>query len=244
VARVGPIAVIKSEDQTCLKVDRPTPAMTDNKRSRGIRPNGAIVNSAILRWAKKVLTGVAQIKPLVEVVAILVGGWWAYTTFIKTQEPGLKENFRIESTLFFFASTDDKPCIAEDHFTVTNLSKSTVAIRKVWRRAWFVERPNPGSGIIHFDPMAKALGAPPIKPIDDHWYEKEGDPFVQTYPPGASSDYALNWLVEKRPDTYVLVRLDFFADTEAKDLLDFKYDWEPACVNRPPDAPELQRRSN
>ena len=73
--------------------------------------------------------------------------------------------------------------------------------------------------------MEKALNT---EPIDLYWYGKGGS-FVQKYPPGASSEYAFEWSVENRANTYVVVRLDFFADKEGKRQLDFKYDWGPIC---------------
>jgi hypothetical protein len=190
-----------------------------------------------------VLRAVKLIKPAVEVVAILVAGWWTYSRFIKIDEPALKENFGFESTLAWHPSKDASSCVAEDHFKITNQSKSPVDVRRVLRRAWYVERPvtERGAGITYFDPMEQALTT---KPADEHWYGKNG-PFVQTYPPGASSDYSFEWSVENRPNTYVLVRLDLYADSEAKELLDLRYDWGPPCDNQSQSiAPEPPEQSH
>jgi hypothetical protein len=166
-----------------------------------------------------------RLKPFVEIGAIVIAGWWTYSIFIRTEAPALKENFKFESSLTWHRLKDNSSCVAEGIFKVTNQSKSTVEVRKTRRRAWFVDIPRAGPGISHFDPMEKALTT---QPLDEHWYEG-GGPFVQTYAPAASSDYAFEWFVENRPNTYALFRLDLYADQEAEQLLDFKYDWGLPC---------------
>jgi hypothetical protein len=156
-------------------------------------------------------------KALVEILAILVGGYWTYDKFIRTEAPALAPNLRLESGLVWHKLERKSPCLAEVTLQVTNRSKSEITVRKVVRRAWFVEKPKTLSkAIVHFDPMRLGLGPA----VDQEEYKKDG-PFIQTYAPEASSQNAFVWFVENKPDTYSLFRIDLYANEQDKEPLDY-----------------------
>ena len=133
---------------------------------------------------EKLIQAANRTKPLFEIAGIVAAGFWAFWVFGLTQAPGLKENFKIESSLIWHPLRDDRSCLAEWKVSVTNESKATVKIRKVQRRAWLVDRPEPRSpfsGIKPYDAMKEAE-AGSKDGYDPQWY-KTAEPFVQTYPP-------------------------------------------------------------
>jgi len=163
------------------------------------------------------------IRSLVEILAICIGGYWTYTTFIRTEEPGLRHNLRMDSVLSWDEIGMGSPCLANLSLDLENKSKSVLVVSKVRRRAWFVPRPERFKGIAYFDPLLIQLG----DPDDDETYTD--GPFVQTYAPGASAHYSLTWFVENKPDTYSLFRFEVFENEHDEEPSDFHYDWGSTC---------------
>lgn len=164
-------------------------------------------------------------KALFEIAAIVVGGYWTYTKFIRVEEPALEHNFQIAATLRWDKLEAKSPCLAVLAIDVTNESKSASAVSKVVRRAWFVPRPKDLQGIKFFDPHENPdrLGPP-----DENKEYFEGA-LVQMYPPGASVHQTFTWFVENRPDTYTLFEIAFYEKTNDSEPSDSKYAWDTTC---------------
>jgi len=89
----------------------------------------------------------ATVKGIVEIAAILLGGYWTYDKFIKTEKPALERNFKAEGTLMWQEVSDPDVCMAIVHIQLKNISKSKIQITKVKRYAWYIERPELGTAI-------------------------------------------------------------------------------------------------
>src|SRR5687768_9824386 len=130
------------------------------------------------RWERRV----AVTKNLVEILAILVAGCWAYKRFIETEAPAQKRNF-VTAQDIAWEVAEDGTCYAIVDVTFENISRGEIEIQKAVRRAWLVQVPPFSAPISYVDPDTLANATP----IDSMAYTS--GPFVQRYPPGARTTY-------------------------------------------------------
>ncbi|HKO62816.1 MAG TPA: hypothetical protein VJV03_16750, partial [Pyrinomonadaceae bacterium] len=82
-----------------------------------------------------------SLRTIVEVVALIVAGWWAWEHFLRTEAPGLRNNLKIESSLKWFDSKSAGYCWGQVTLGIENASKSSVEIGTVTREAWYFSLP-------------------------------------------------------------------------------------------------------
>jgi hypothetical protein len=165
----------------------------------------------------------SNLKSVVEIAAILIGGWWTYDKFIRTEEPSLAPHFQVASDLVWHKLPGSSNCIAEVKVSVQNKAKSTIEIKAVQRIAWIVAREPETQGISYFDAMESTH----TTPFDKKRYNK--GPLAQRYPPESSSHHTFTWFVHKRPGTYSLFRIDLYRQPDDTESFDYVYEWGPTC---------------
>jgi hypothetical protein len=176
-----------------------------------IRPPSPVLE----RW-------VSVIKQGVEVLAILVAGWWAYTRFIQTEVPAQRRNFVTEQKIEWAASPHPSACYAILSVSFQNISKAEVRIEKVIQRAWLLPLPSLDDPIAYVDPEQLDNA-----PATDSISYADG-PFVQDYPPQARAFYDLVWTIRRTPGI-ALFRVDLFVDSADREPTDWIYEWDEIC---------------
>ncbi|HEV7594126.1 MAG TPA: hypothetical protein VGO33_03935 [Gemmatimonadaceae bacterium] len=170
---------------------------------------------------------VSLILQLAQIVAIAVGGWWAYSKFIQTEAPAQKQNFSTDQKMEWLPSPNDSACYGILSVTFENISRSDVTIRKVVQRAWLLPLPPYDRAISYINPDSLAVG-----PASDSISYTTG-PFVQEYPPEARVRYDLAWTLRRKPGI-ALFRVDLFANATDKEPIDWVYDWDEICGDSGP----------
>jgi len=159
---------------------------------------------------------------LVQILALIVGGVWAYTRFIRTEEPAQRQNFTTEQEMKWADAPGPSACYAILGVTFQNISRSEVPIEKVIRRAWVLPLPSFDGPMAYIDPERLAN-----VPATDSTSYTDG-PFVQTYPPQAKVREELVWMLRRAPGLAVF-RIDLFADSTDTEPTDWIYDWDEVC---------------
>lgn len=159
---------------------------------------------------------------LIQIGAVIVGGIWAYTRFIRTEEPAQRQNFTTDQEMKWADAPSPSACYAILGVSFQNISRSEVPIEKVVRRAWVLPLPSFVDTIAYIDPERLAK-----MPATDSASYTEG-PFVQTYPPQAKVRQELVWIMQRSAGLAVL-RIDLFADSADTEPTDWIYDWDEIC---------------
>lgn len=134
---------------------RPPAQNTDlpKKKSRLLREPTA----AFMKWAE-------LLKTVVEIVAVIVGAWWAYSRFFAAEAPSLEENGIIESSLDW-TPVDLQRCTAVLGITIKNVGKRSFNVRNATVAVWLVPQPPAGAGIVRIKPYELIKGDPTF--LDD-----------------------------------------------------------------------------
>jgi hypothetical protein len=101
-------------------------------------------SESVIKWAE--LT-----KTVIEIVAVVVAGWWAYSRFFAAEAPSLEERGATESSLEWLP-VDDQRCTAIFGITVNNIGKRSFNINGVQLNVWLIDQPKPTQGIVRFNP--------------------------------------------------------------------------------------------
>lgn len=170
---------------------------------------------AIERWA-------SVANQVVQIGALIIAGIWAYSRFIRTEEPAQRQNFATDQEIKWADAPTESACYAILGVTFQNISRSEVPIEKVVRRAWVLPLPSFDKSIAYIDPERMAN-----VPAADSGSYTDG-PFVQTYPPQARVRQELVWML-RRSAGLALFRIDLYADSTDAEPTDWIYDWDEVC---------------
>jgi hypothetical protein len=168
------------------------------------------------RWLERTKIGV-------EILAIIIGGSWAYFHFRKTEEPGLAQNFKIESTLEWIDTGQKDICWANMSLHIENISKSPSWVRKVRREAWYFQVPT--------------TQKQPIEALDVSKLAKQGfssdelieGPLIFSYPPSAVIQQEFGWSVKRLPHSYVVFKISLFEKPTDSNPMEYHYTFGPTC---------------
>lgn len=204
--------------------NQPTGSSTARRfRWGSVKPPSSILE----RW-------VALLVQIAQILALIIGGWWAYSRFIQTEEPAQRQNFAMEQKMEWTATPVDSTCYGTLTVHIENISRAEVSIRKAIRRAWLLPLPDFSKQIAYVDP--ETLENTP--PVDSASYT-EG-PFIQDYAPGAKVQYDLVWTLQRSPGI-ALFRIDLFQDVNDVEPIDWIYDWDEICGGQSSMTPHKAR---
>jgi hypothetical protein len=171
----------------------------------------------------------STLKTLVEIVAIVLAGFWAYSRFVKVEEPSLATNLRFGVDLLRDTTAAGPHCVMLARAGVENASRARVRITGVTQSVWVV----PDSVLWRGEPASyvdlERFTAEHADSVRGRKAFSEGGPLAYEYAPGASASYDIPWLLPRMDSTTtVLTRLDF-AIAGSPDG-DFYYTWGKPCA--------------
>jgi hypothetical protein len=173
-------------------------------------------------------------KNLVEIAALIIGGWWALHTFLVKDKPGLEPHFDATTQLKWFPGPTPETCIADWHVDLKNIGGSAVEVGAVRAHVWtFPPLIPPPNGSAYVD--LQALRPPEKDPSNIFDKRFDDGPLTGHYPPNQSSSHTFEWVVPKQTGKWVAFELDVFDDGKPQQKqLDYVYDWDSLC---PPQTP-------
>ncbi len=93
-----------------------------------------------LETYKDILT---LIKNLVEVIAIIVAGIWAYSKYIETDKPLFEPRASSKSDFEWYQIPQSESCLARFGVTIKNIGRHPFKMNQATIRAWLIEWPDP-----------------------------------------------------------------------------------------------------
>jgi hypothetical protein len=159
------------------------------------------------------------VSKIVQILALVIAGWWTYLTFIRSVEPGLEFRGEGETNLTFFKGTDETTCIGSVNGRITNKGLTAFDVEEVTIKGWFTTT----------DTTGKQGGVPLPSPttekpsyINDYEIRATKQPFetiivnkdskgsslIRHYPPGSNYDQSFTWLFLGKPGQNVLFQME------------------------------------
>ncbi len=176
---------------------------------------------------------IERIKYIVEILAIIIGGWWAWKNFSKVTEPTLAIRGKTESTLKWEKPAGQDYIHADFYVTMENTGTSIFKIHKVKLRGWFFDEAQPTSmdTPIYRDVNQIISGHTPF--LDTTYVKQKvndpkltGPPFLGNYM--QNSVWAENFeFVMLKPQTkrLVLFLIQFYNHKRDSTAFDWTYHW-------------------
>ena len=81
-------------------------------------------------------------KDIVQILAIVAAGTFAFFKFVIFDEPSLKKNISVSGELGWLKGAEY--CLAELNIEVKNISKSNVEVQEIRGQAWLIDEPSAG----------------------------------------------------------------------------------------------------
>jgi hypothetical protein len=180
-----------------------------------------------------------RVKIIVEILAVLIGGWWAYDNFTKVTEPTLASRVKAESTLKWAKSTEPNYVNAEFYVTLENMGTSRFSIEKARLRGWiFADScPSPKEVIKYRDVNGIISGNCPIfcktfiKPCTKGKEENDPDdnlvrpPFLGEYVENSVWSDNFEFTMKRNPTQHVLFLMEFYTNKNDKTPFEWTYHW-------------------
>lgn len=145
------------------------------------------------------------LKNIVEVIAIIAAGVWAYTKFVETEQPSLEFRGHVKSELTWIHPSDPSYCIAQLKVALKNIGKKDFDVTSVKLRVWLTPLPSLTSEMVEYvDPTRFQEGAPILE------REMKSSGLLGHYGPEVESNYDYVFMVRRQP-RLAAVRLDIQA---------------------------------
>ncbi len=161
-------------------------------------------------------------KDIVQILAIVAAGIFAFFKFVVFDEPSLKKNISVSGDLGWLKRPDY--CVAALNIEVKNISRSNVEVQEIRGRAWLVDEPSADQkGIGYYDIRSVVNGKDPEATIT-----YDDGPLVQPYSPSQSSHHTFEWIVKPQAKKNVLFLIEAFGSDKTSSL-DHQYQWDLVC---------------
>jgi hypothetical protein len=181
-------------------------------------------NSEKTGWMKTV----EVVKTIVEIIAIFVAGWWAYTRFIQEDTPSLVQRADMEGNVSWYENSKDD-CEGVYNIEFQNIGKVPIEVARARVSAWSLteNESEPAKEVKLLDPLSMRL-QPAI-------LEKETDRIEGTYAPGEKRKNAFSFIVSRSLERRVLFKIDLWRaeDAQQADPYWYSYNWSWPCGEYP-----------
>jgi hypothetical protein len=160
-------------------------------------------------------------KILVEIGAVFVAGYWAFTRFNKDEAPSLEERITIQGELKW-QERSENDCFAQYNVKVENIGRTSIEVGNIRLSWWLLDEPPAEKEISFFDPKAIVEGKTPMDQAMPKY-------LVGSYAPSVSDTASLAFRVRKAPGRIMVLKLDVMTDRSSP----WDYRWDYVCGEGP-----------
>jgi hypothetical protein len=151
-------------------------------------------------WAKALEIS----RTIVEIIAIIVAGWWAYTRFWQEEAYLLLTRADIKGNLYWSDYSKDQ-CKAAYDVEFRNIGKTPIDVRQVRISAWSLNESidsTQSTDVTLLDPL-KMRSEPPL-------VDQDSDRLKHIYAPDERDQHAYDFIVKRSPGKKVLFQIDLW----------------------------------
>lgn len=191
------------------------------------------------KWVKKIKNldwwgWLNKAKTLLEILAILIAGWWAYTRFIQGEAPSLATRGDIQGNLTWSSHSKDT-CQGDFEVEFKNIGKTPIIISKVRLSAWSFDEPvGSANDRVRF--------IEPLKIQRERLFEQEANDYMAfRYGPDERVKHGFGFIVNRTPGKRILFMADVWGHEEGgeqgPDPTWIQYNWDWFCGENPSPSP-------
>jgi hypothetical protein len=206
----------------------------------------------MLNWLanEKTNKAIDTISKVVQVIAILIAGWWAYKTFFWSVKPGLDYRGSVDTALDWTRSNGDD-CQGSLNVTIANDGMSTFDVSWMSVKGWlFTSEPQPGDS--KQITIARPTSERPVL-VDYDRIEKNPPYFTAEYlpgglksgllghyPPGSKFNESWDWNFKRNPGQAVLFEVEVRTSAQVSSKGSSSWVAHDTCSNLT-DTPSLEK---
>lgn len=167
--------------------------------------------------------GLDATRTVVEIIALVVAGLWAYSKFAETEKPSLETRGRMESTLKWYPVASPTHCLGQFAVSLTNIGQTSIDIDRVRLRIWVVPFPpaDQTNAVTYVDTTKFQDGT---AVLDRDMGMRS---LVGHYPPNVHSQFDYVFLTRKTGSSVAVVRLDARTPGGRHEFTESR--WEEVC---------------
>jgi hypothetical protein len=167
---------------------------------------------------------------ITQIAAVLVGGYWTWLVFIRTEAPLLEVNSRVDRSLSAPVPHADG-CLRTLWMNLVNTGKSAFTVEKAVTRGWKFSMHREDRAFAELMDLERIEAQDPLftKEFPDpatqgraRWY-----PFLQRYRAGESYSHDFVFLLKKEAGAWIFLKTEFFLKGEAMPRVGGVF--EPVC---------------
>jgi hypothetical protein len=174
-------------------------------------------------------TWIEVIKNIVQILAIIIAGFWTYILFVQQDAPILEPRASTNGNLSIQPIQNSDNCELIYNVGLRNIGTTSFDVTKVTVKGWNFQRQAPGE-------FAQFLDVQLIQKQANLFFNKaytdeNNDPdvtkpfYIEHYPPDHQYNNTFSWIVKNDSETWVLIHVQFFAKTNGKDYSWQTYHW-------------------
>ena len=130
-------------------------------------------------------------KNIVEIVALIGAGLWAYTKYAESEAPSLEFRGDISTKLDWSPIPRSADCLGEFRVKITNNGRASFEVRSVHLRIWIADFPAKVGPISRLNPDQFETSAPTITETT------RSKPLTGHYAPGVSDSFNYNFITRR-----------------------------------------------
>jgi hypothetical protein len=155
------------------------------------------------KWLRVVWNNTDNIAKWVQILALGIAAYWAYTRFLTGEAPSLEPRVGARAEYGTYPGPTEGTCHFQAHIFVSNEGKTSFDIKTV-----------------HLEVFRSALptATPAIEaPFDENSFERKENlvfgndlalpSLLHHYAPGQQSDQTVSWIIEKQPNQVYLFKI-------------------------------------
>jgi hypothetical protein len=180
------------------------------------------------------------IKNYCQIGAILLGGWWTYSLFVKKDAPLLEARGNCISELKWFPTASPENLEVVFAVVLENKGSTSFDISKIRVRGWEFDFGSSTERLTFFDP-AKMQEKDRFLNETYELTPSSSLPFPSHYPPGATMTNSFVWLIKPVCSKRLYFVAEFFKKGTEDTPTWFTYSWSQECpapdnkIPKPPD---------
>lgn len=142
------------------------------------------------------------IKSIVEIIALIVAGLWAFSNFQETEKPSLESRVHSESVMEWFQLPTPNHCLGSFGVRFKNIGKKAIDFKSATLRVWIMKQPPLGKIITYLDPADYQSE----KPIYERSFSSDTDKIglLGHFPPDTEAQTDFTFSFEKQTSKVAL----------------------------------------
>lgn len=141
------------------------------------------------------------VRTIVEIVALIVAGIWAYSKYLDIEKPLLALRLKSNSDLGWYQTRQPDSCLARFGVVFKNIGTTPIQIDRVTIRAWIIDIPLSAKPMTYIDPLSLIDKMPTI---EKQFADTKAGGLLGSYPVDVEKQIDFNFIFKKQESKVAL----------------------------------------